>query len=176
MREWIERIALSILALWLLIAAIVAGVVLFLYVQFQSFEERPHLTDEALIENLRENMDQYNLLIEMFAADYPLTTVHPHFIRPDHEISAERWEEYQKIFRELELDAGMRYGPNESIWFISTTHGLMTGGSIKGYVYRPKTPTPLYTSLNSIPDDLKSNVYAFKKINEEWFISFYWDD
>lgn len=176
MLKWIERIALSILALWLFIAAIVVGVVLFLYVQFQGFDERPHLTDEALIQNLQENMDQYNILIEMFAADYPLTTVHPHFIRPDHSISAERWEEYQKIFRELELDAGMRYHASGSIRFTSTAQGLMTGGSGKGYVYLPKNPTPLYTNLNSIPEDLKSNVYAFKKINEEWFIYFYWDD
>lgn len=176
MREWIERIALSILALWALSVSLVAIGALTLYFLFQPSQERPHLTDEALIENLQENIAQYEHLIEMLVADQPLSSVHPTYIHPDYAISEERWEEYRGIFRELELDAGFGYHPNGSIWFTSTARGLVTGGSRKGYVFRPRNAIPLYTNLDSIPEDLKSNVYAFKKINEEWFIYFYWDD
>jgi hypothetical protein len=143
---------------------------------FSQIQGHDHLSEQELISDLDTNAKEYQKLISMFRDDAPLTTVHPTWIYPENAISPARWLAYKKLFTELGLDAGMRSWGGQSIWFISTTRGLVTGGSSKGYMYLPEDPVPLYTSLDHIPDDLESNVEGYRKITKDWFITFKWDD
>jgi hypothetical protein len=126
--------------------------------------------------DLEKNISKYEKLISMFREDSPISVVHPTWINPKKVISENRWNDYKSIFLELGLDAGMRSWGGESIWFISTAQGLVTGGSSKGYMYKPEIPKPLYSSLDTIPEDLESNVKGYRKINDNWYIIFDWDD
>ena len=137
---------------------------------------RAHESDQSLMNNLRLHKAQYELLITMFHDDAPVQIVHPTFLQPDGAITAERWDQYKKLFNQLGLDGGMRGWEGEGIWFLSTTQGLVTGGSSKGYWYRPRSAVPLFPNLDSIPADLPSNVRGFRKIDDDWYITFDWDD
>ena len=112
----------------------------------------------------------------MFREDYPIKVLHPTWLDPKNSITEGRWNQYKVLFKDLELDAGMRSWGGESIEFISTARGLVTGGSSKGYVYKPISHLPLYVSLSEAPKDLKSNVRAYRKINDIWYITYTWDD
>lgn len=173
MSGWIKKIALAVISF---VALIAVGGIALLYIIFSLIHGRDHVSDEVLIQNLGENIVKYELLISMFREDAPASVIHPTWMSPDHVVDDERWRKYKTLFDELELDAGIRTWGGESIRFISTAQGLVTGGSMKGYVYRPENPFPQYPSLNQIPDDLESNVTGYRKINEQWYIMFNWDD
>jgi len=112
----------------------------------------------------------------MFREDHLVAIVHPDWISPDNVITADRWAEYQSLFDELELNAGMRAWGESSICFISTAQGPVTGGSSKGYMYQPATHVPLFPALDEIPQTLQANVKGYRKINDEWYIVLVWDD
>ena len=148
----------------------------FVWYVFSDIRGRDHVTDQILISDLQKNKNKYEKLISMFREDAPATVIHPTWISPDNVITEARWDEYKKLFLELGLDAGMRSWGSDSIWFISTAQGLAIGGSSKGYMYKPENPEPLYMTLDNIPVDLKSNVMGYRKINDQWYIVFDWDD
>lgn len=158
-----------LLATLLLVSASAVGLLSYIYLDIQG---RDHVPDEILIENLTSDFAKFEQLITMFREDNPVTVIHPNFMAPDDAISNTRWNAYKRLFEELELDAGMRALKGESIWFISTARGLSIAGSLKGYIFMPENPRPLYQSLNQRPDDLKSGVRGYRKINNEWYISF----
>ena len=139
---------------------------------------RSHFPDDVLIQDLNMNMEKYELLIEMFREDAHMKAIDIGWMRPDNGINETRWEEYKELLEELELSGGISRlsRGDEGILFLSTARGNVTGGSTKGYVYRPEDATPLYPNLDTIPEDLESNVPAFRKINEDWYITFTWDD
>ncbi len=159
----------------LVLLAIVGGIGVLWY-EFSDIRGRDHASDEELIRNLEKHSQQYQHLIAMFLEDTPASVIHPTWVNPENVISADRWAEYKVLFHELKLDAGIRSWGGDSIYFISTAQGLFMGGSSKGYMYKPETPYPLYPSLNKKPQDLKSNVMAYRKINKDWYIVFDWND
>lgn len=190
MKQWTK------LSLWIVLAGtatyvfyryIGPSVAAVIFVLFILIGQRGHVDDEVLIANLEKDSGKYELLISMFREDAPLAVAHPTWISPDKSISAERWKEYKALFKELQLDAGMRYyslqfiegerhKAGESIEFISTAQGLVTGGSSKGYVYRPESPSPLFDSLDEARTNLESGTTGYRRINDEWYITFVWYD
>ena len=171
--KWFKRIIISLSIIVALLLAVGAG---FFWYVFSDIKGRDHVADQALISDLEINMGKYEKLISMLREDSPATVIHPTWISPDNVISETRWDEYKTLFSELGLDAGMRSWGGNSIWFISTAQGLVTGGSSKGYMYKPENPKPLFSSLDKIPEGLASNVKGYRKINDEWYIVFDWDD
>ena len=135
-----------------------------------------HPSDAELIALLHDHKPEFEELMAMFEEDAPIKVVHPTWIDPEGVITLERWDEYRAIFRKLGIDAGMRRYEDTGLKFIVEVKGLVTGGSDKGFEYRPPKPEPLYDSLDEIPADLKSNVGAYRKIDDDWFITFSWDD
>jgi hypothetical protein len=171
--QWIKRILIIFSALVLLE---VVGGVGFVWYASSDIREREHVSDEVLINNLESHTERYQRLIAMFREDHPVAVVHPDWISPDYVITEDRWAEYQSLFDELELDAGMRAWGESSIWFIATAQGLVTGGSSKGYMYKPERHTPVFPSLDEIPKSLQANVKGYRKINDDWYIVLVWDD
>lgn len=170
---WLKKIIISFLTIVGLFVAIGAG---FIWFVFSDIHGRDHVADYVLISDLKKDIKKYEKLITMFRVDAPATVIHPTWVSPDNIISESRWDEYKKLFSDLGLDGGMRSWGGDSIWFISTAQGLVTGGSSKGYMYKPQNPVPLFTNLDQIPEGLESNVKGYRKINDEWYIVYDWDD
>lgn len=171
--KWIEPIVISLTIVAVLLY--VAGPRLVSSI-FSDIQGRDHVADQDLISGLEVDKVKYQRLVSMFREDAPVTEVHPNWINPDKVISQARWDDYKVLFSELGLDSGMRSWGGESIWFISTSQGLVTGGSSKGYMYKPESPHPLFTSLDKIPKGLESNVKGYRKISDDWYIVLEWDD
>jgi hypothetical protein len=129
----------------------------------------------GLSESVRRIRVEPEDLIQMFRDDQ-MTVVHPTWIQPAGGISEERWAGYKDAFGRLHLDGGMRAWGGDSIWFVAYSSGLATGGSGKGYMYKPVDPTPLYQSLDAPPKDLASNVRAYRMARKDWYIEYSWDD
>jgi len=171
--KWFKKIFISISIFGALFVAVAAG---FVWYVFSDIQGRDHVIDQVLISDLRSNKNKYEKLISMFREDAPASVIHSTWMSPDNVVTEARWDEYKNIFLDLGLDAGMRSWGGDSIWFISTAQGLVTGGSSKGYMYKPENPQPLYSSLDSIPEDLASNVMGYRKIDDDWYIVFDWDN
>ena len=168
---WKKALIAALLSVTLLICLAVAG----LSYLFGNMG-REHVSDQSLMHNLQLHKAKYELLIKMFYDDAPVQIIHPTFLQPEGAITAERWDQYKKLFSELGLDGGLRGWDGEGIWFLSTTQGLVTGGSSKGYWYKPRSAAPLFQNLDAIPSDLPSNVRGFRKIDDDWYITIDWDN
>lgn len=142
-------------------------------------EEAPepaHLSDQVLINNLQQQADQYLQLISMFEQDQPLKAVHPEWVEPKKAIDDARWAQYKQLFTALNLEAGIRSRPDNSLWFVSTVFGFAKGGSSKGYVYKPVMPTPQYPNLDTQPKEPgKGDHVAYRLISDQWYILYEWD-
>jgi hypothetical protein len=100
-----------------------------------------HPTDQALIANFRAHQAEFNQLLQMFQADVDVGRIAPDFT--DKPIPLRRWNEYRRLYRSLGLEAGIEgYGTKDFIWFHSSSSGLATSGSSKGYVYTLQAPNP----------------------------------
>ena len=137
---------------------------------------KDHPSDEQLIAQLENEKKAYTQLISMFHNDYPIKVIVPTWQSPSGQLTVGRWAEYNELFRQLDIDMGMRARDENSVWFLNSTRGLASGGDIKGLIYKPESPSPLYNSLNEKPPDLNSGVRAYKKINQDWYITYDWND
>ncbi len=139
-------------------------------------DDNGHYTDRFLISNLIKNREKFETLIRMFQEDKSPTLIHSSWMMPEGAISNSRWAEYKKIFEELKIDVGMSSrGPGE-IKIVVNARGFVIAGSSKGYFYKPKTPTPLFKSLDETPPELMSLEEGFLKIGENWYLYHEFDD
>jgi len=85
------------------------------------------------------------------AKDFTWTKDNAMFPRPKSElgITNERWEKYKSLFYKLGLEAGILNYQPDRVELISSTEGLLTGGSSKGYIYLENVPDRLETSLDN---------------------------
>ena len=87
-----------------------------------------------------------------------------------------RVEGGRKIFRDLDrqLELSLRRPDPDgnTIEFIASTQGLLTGGSSKGYIYSTKNLTPLYDSLDQ-PAPSSQGKYVYKRLKTNWYLYYY---
>lgn len=131
----------------------------------------PHPSDQELINLLENNRSKFEKLLSMFQHD-DLIRVHPAQFDPDDGISEARWEEYRAIFNELGIDVGMQGWPGQGVWFIVEAKGIVGTGSTKGLMYRPAKPEPIYENLDKGVAGLDEGVIAYRKIDDDWYITF----
>jgi len=147
-----------------------------------------HLPDEALIKRFYRYEKDFETLAQMAAEDSKVTRIANDFTwlennaawpRPGSELgfSRERWENYRRLFNKLGIKGGIsRKGHPETIFLLSSTTGLATGGDEKGYAYCGHEPTPLVDSLDSIPIEVKSLQQVYKRVKGNWYLYYVWDD
>lgn len=128
-----------------------------------------------MINHLESNFSEFENLLLMFEKD-GMSVVHPSWVQPKNKISEARLAEYRDIFVRLELDGGLRSWGGESVRLISHSSGFVFGGSEKGFMYKPENPSPLYESLDIPPEDLLSNVSAYRYVKKNWYLEYRWDD
>lgn len=91
-------------------------------------------------------------------------------------ISAERWDDYRKLFRQVDdADGIVKNIDPPRILFPIISAGLVPAGYTKGIVYSPEPLSPLLKSLDKKPPDQLwkgSHVLVYKLIEDHWYIYF----
>jgi len=87
--------------------------------------------------------------------------------RQDSGFSQQRWEQYQSLFRKLQLKDGIgRRDDFESALFLyAECQGSAIDRDCKGYAYSEASLTPIKSSL----DDLAPGV-AFEPLAQNWYL------
>jgi hypothetical protein len=142
-----------------------------------------HPSDDSLIQNFQSHEADFDQLIRMaaegskvvrIASDFTWTEKSAAWPRPESELgfSKERWDEYRRLFKKLDLDAGILNYQPDLVFLVASTQGLLTGGSGKGYVYSLKEPSPIVESLKdvSFEGSEKSMNFAYKKLKGHWYL------
>jgi hypothetical protein len=143
------------------------------------FGDRPHPTDASLIENFEKNRDDLERLAAMCREDANMVRIAPSFLwrvdhagwpRPESEwgITKERWDQYRELFGKLGLTMGINNYQPESIYFLSSTRGLVTGGSSKGYAYLSEPPERTEESLDDFKFEKEGAVY--RHLTGDWYL------
>ena len=142
-------------------------------------ESAPHPSDKALGETFFAHEADFNKLVEMCNVDSHVLRIAPDFTwldnnaawpRPESELgfSRQRWDEYRSLFLKLGLTAGVLNYQPDSVMFLASTRGLVTGGSSKGYAYSLKEPEVIVDSLDNATFS-KSRI-AYKRLKGNWYL------
>jgi len=145
-----------------------------------------HRSDADLDENFKEHRPAINALLLMAQQDSHMARIAPDFTwlttdvswpRENIGISAERWSEYRRLFKETGIELGIsRPEGSETIFFIVSATGLVTGGSDKGYAFSSEPLLPVLRSLDNGPQELKSGQPGYRPMDDGWYIYYRWDD
>ena len=142
-------------------------------------ESTPHPTDQYLEQTFRAYETDFNKLVDLCNADAHVVRIAPDFTwldnnaawpRPEAELgfSKQRWDEYRSLFAKLGLTAGVLNYQPDSVMLLASTHGLVTGGSSKGYAYSLKPPEGIVDSLDNATFS-KSRI-AYKRLKGNWYL------
>ncbi|HYX29074.1 MAG TPA: hypothetical protein VE863_10945 [Pyrinomonadaceae bacterium] len=144
-----------------------------------------HPSDAELEKVFNTHESDFNQLVTMSGVDARVVRISPTFTwlddnanwpRPESQLgfSIERWNEYRKLFVQLGLKEGIARCPDgNTIEFIASTDGLLTGGSEKGYIYSTKKLSPIYNSLDHL-EPMGKHVY--KRLQPPHWYLFYHSD
>jgi hypothetical protein len=142
-------------------------------------ESAPHPSDKSLEQTFLAHEADFNKLVDMCNADAHVVRIAPDFTwmdnnaawpRPESELgfSRQRWEEYRSLFSKLGLTAGILNYQPDSVMFLASTRGLVTGDSSKGYAYSLKPPETIVDSLENATFS-KSRI-AYKRLKGNWYL------
>ena len=87
-----------------------------------------------------------------------------------------RWDQYRNLFQQTGLSVGLVRRNDGKVIFPYWLYGLVTGGEEKGYVYSTEPLHPVVDSLDDIPIPVESLKPIYKKIAENWYMYYQWDD
>jgi ABC-type oligopeptide transport system substrate-binding subunit len=148
--------------------------------------DNSHSKDAELISNFEQHEQEFNTLIQMakedshvvrIAYDFTWLDTDYHWPRPSSEIgfSEGRWDQYKRIFSKLGLRKGLAWTSDGAIILISSTRGMMTDGSAKGYTFSTKPLSPTFDSLDHISEEIRSGKVSpglpvYRKIKENWYL------
>lgn len=145
----------------------------------------PWRSDGALKSHFLRHRADFQKLVAMANEDVHLTKIARDFTWLDDDagwprknvgISEERWNDYRKLFRQVDDAEGI--GKNidpPRIFFPIVSAGLVPSGYTKGIVYSPELLSPVRTSLDERPPDQfwkGSHVLVYKPIEDHWYICF----
>jgi hypothetical protein len=151
----------------------------------------PHQPSDASLER-RFNRERPELehLVRMVDEDWNMARIAPGFTwrqdnvawpRPESEwgISRERWDEYKKLFGQLELRDGITRGEKSSdvlldIW----SWGIVPSGISVSYLhcgqprngYAHTEPPCIEKKDSGRAEDTHRNAYRYKRIDQNWYI------
>lgn len=152
------------------------------------FEEGPHPSDKKLLDTFRAREGSFNRLKKMVEEDSHVVRIAHDFTwldnnlnwpRPDSELgfSVQRWDEYRRIFREINLEEGVVWysTPGGPVLLLASVRGRLSGGSEKGYAFSTQPLAPLFESLDHADQEIKKKnlpltAPVYKRINDNWYL------
>jgi hypothetical protein len=145
-----------------------------------------HSSDAALMRNFELHEQEFHDLIEMakvdshvvrIAYDFTWVDTNYHWPRPESELgfTKQRWDEYKRVFSKLDLKEGLGWSSDGTIVLISSTKGLSTDGSAKGYAFSQKSLSPTFDSLDNMHQEIlvgrvKPGLPVYRKIKDGWYL------
>ena len=144
------------------------------------FDDQPHTPDAVLIENFEKNRDDFEQLATMCREDANMARIAPDFLwrtdhvgwpRPQSEwgITQERWDEYRELFTKLRIPKGVNNYQPKMTWFISSTQGMVTSGSSKGYAYLSEPPKRTEESLDGYKFQADDRA-VYRHLTGHWYL------
>jgi len=102
-------------------------------------------------------------MLDRNVARLPVGAVRPNEIN----ISAERWQEYQRLFHNLGITQGMEhlYDRPGVVLFYTECQGTAITRDCKGYAYSEESLTPIRDNLDSLAPGI-----AFKPLTQNWYL------
>ncbi len=137
-----------------------------------------HPSDGVLLENFARNEEGFERLVAMLREDRELSRVANNWTDPTDPstigVTPERIKTYRKLFEKVCIPEGSSYGRDprdgsEEFEFISSTYGLMVGGSWKGYVHLQKPPDPIVMDLDTYQPP-EGSFTAYRHIKGNWYL------
>lgn len=146
-------------------------------------DDSPHPSDALLAEDFYKHEAELDRLAQMAIEDADMIRIAPDFThheksadafasKAEYGFSDERWNEYKQLFIRIGKNNGiLNYQPDQ-MFVLSSSRGLVTGGSSKGIAYSPKEPSPLFESLENVEfsNSNKSINYAYKRLKGNWYL------
>ena len=142
-----------------------------------------HTSDAELEKNFYAHEADLNLLAQMAIEDAGMIRIAPDFTwhkdnadgkasKAKYGFSDGRYEEYKQLFRKLGKNNGILNYQPDVILVLASSRGMVTGGSLKGYAYSSKEPSPLVDSLENLDfrDSKKDINTVYKRLKGNWYL------
>jgi hypothetical protein len=159
---------------------VVCGLMLLLVL---ACDDSPHPSDASLEENFYKHEANFNVLAQMAIEDAGMIRIAPGFTwhkesadgkesKAKYGFSDARWNEYKQLFPKLGKNNGILNYQPDLILVLASSRGMVTGGSLKGYAYSPKEPSPLVDSLENLDfrDSKKDINTVYKRLKGNWYL------
>lgn len=153
------------------LALIVGGRVAYgVYAMWKLGLFEPHPSDEALVATFEQHREDFDALVAMIREDNAIGIARQGLVYPEGAISAQRKTEYERVFARIGFDDWAVYRGRDTVRITAHTK-FFPVSSDKGFVFNPEDPEPVYESLDEIPDDLEPMDEAYRRIDEDWFLT-----
>jgi hypothetical protein len=150
-----------------------------------------HPTDDALRRRFEAHEQDFARLVAMSNEDARVVRIAPDFTRLDSNwawprpdsllgFSRTRWEEYRALFRRVGLESGLTRetadGGAPVVLLTASALGIVNHGSSKGFAYSTAALSPLYPSLDHLPNDVRSANHgvAYRPLRDGWYLELDW--
>jgi hypothetical protein len=175
----------------LIIFGIIAGIVIILALLFAAlmyFLSGGKMTmpnDQQMISRFYDHQADFETLVKMSDEDSRVTRIAKDFTRLDNSaawprsdvgFSEERWNEYRRLFKNVNSDIGVDRSKDGSVYITTYAFGMVTGGDEKGYAYLQNSPENLVVSIDDSKSSARSNVPIYRHISGNWYLFYSWDD
>lgn len=143
-------------------------------------------SDAALIRQFVAHRADFERIVVMANADTHLSRIAPDFTwldnnvawpREDIGISAQRWDDYKRLFRSVGAPVGIIHDSEKQRVIIPLVdEGLVPSGWEKGVVYSSTPLSPVLHSLDEKPPDKlwdgpdRSHVLVYRPIENHWYL------
>lgn len=150
-------------------------------------------SDNSLMKQFNEHRRDFETLVSMAETDSSMRRIADDFIerkdsaawpRPESQwgITAERWNDYRKLFRKVGLSDGFDEDDQGDIYFISYTAGTVVSGMSKGFVYCRKTefsPNALLPCTEQHDSGKQESTTGdgseYRRLAEHWYLYSDWN-
>jgi len=89
---------------------------------------------------------------------------------PNTPITASRWAEYRRKFKELELSGGVTKAPGREceVYFNTFGSGNVVAGQTKGFAYCDSIPSPIVVDLDR--ESTRPKTITFRVLQDHWYL------
>jgi len=151
------------------------------------------LSDDSLMKQFNKHRGDLETLVSMAETDSSMSRIADDFIerkdsaawpRPESQwgITADRWNDYRKLFRKVGLSDGFSEDDQGDIYFITYTAGSVVSGTSKGFVYCrkiefSKSPfLPCTEQHNSgKQESMTGDGSEYRRLAEHWYLYSDWN-
>jgi hypothetical protein len=165
--------------------AVVAAVAVALFVRSGGWlflsPRSPHPTDAVLIERFAQRRAAFESLRVLFEADAIVARLTPDaeeefaadpatYPVPRALIAPERRAKYRRLLAELEVTQIRGDAARDAIEWVSSSQGLMIGGSANGYVHLRRPPSQTVPDLSDYQPEGGSAGTGFRPHDGGWYV------